>query len=139
MIQTVGFFCHKEADKKKTPGRDFFKMTTHKLRNIKSEKVKEINFKDETPSITGGFKNEFDWLVTGMVALMDLRNGQPNGQFIEYKATFKIDENEIYGARHMKVFNLANTGADPSDELTDGIRHKGVVTGEIYQLILKLV
>merc|ERR1719197_343255 len=28
----------------------------------------------------------------------------------------------------MKVFNLANTGADPSDELTDGIRHKVTIT-----------
>ena len=116
-------------------------MTRYSLRNIKSKKVKEINFEDGTPS-TGGYKNEFNWLITGMLALINLRHGQLNGEIVEYKATVKIaaTKNKIYGTRHMKVFNLANQGqvidqglvADPSDQYNDGVVHTGTVTGKIY-------
>ena len=113
--------------------------TTHQLRNIESQKVEEINFEDETPSIAGGFKNNFVWSVTGMLEDgINLQNGRPNGQFVEYRAQFKIDpkENKVYGAKNMKVFNLANAGADPSDEYNDGDLHKGTVTGKSHQFTL---
>ena len=97
--------------------------------------MKKINFEDGKPSITGGYKNEFQWRVTGMLRLLNLQNGQVNGRIVEYKAKIKIDpkQNEIYGARHMKVFNLANAaaGGDPSDEYIDGDVHTGTVTGKI--------
>ena len=115
--------------------------TTHQLRNIESQKVEEISFEDETPSIPGGFKNNFDWLVTGMLENgINLQNGRLNGQVVEYEAQFKIEpkKNQIYGAKHMKVFNLANAGADPSDEYNDGDVHKGIVTGKSHQFTLYL-
>ena len=109
--------------------------TEHRLKDIKSQKVKKINFEDGTPSINGGYKNEFKWSVTGMLALINLRHGQLNGEIVEYRAKIKIDakKNKIYGARNMKVFNLANAaaGGDPSDEYIDGDVHTGTVSGKI--------
>ena len=115
-------------------------MPTHTLRNIKYEKVEAIHFEDETPTVTGGFANRFDWLLTGMLALINMGNGQPNGQLVENKAQFKIEpeKNKIYGAKHMKVFNLANAGANPSDEYNDGDVHKGTITGKSHQFALYL-
>ena len=110
--------------------------TEHRLKDIKSQKVKKINFEDGTPSINGGYKNEFKWSVTGMLALINLRHGQLNGEIVLYRAKIKIDpkKNKVYGARHMKVFNRANVGedGDPSDEYIDGVVHTGTVTGKIY-------
>ena len=109
--------------------------TEHRLTNIKTQKVKEINFEDGTPSINGGYKNEFKWSVTGMLALINLRHGQLNGEIVLYRAKIKIDpkKNKVYGARHMKVSNRANVGedGDPSDEYIDGDDHTGTVTGKI--------
>ena len=110
-------------------------VTRHILRKIKSKKVKKIDFEDGKPSITGGYKNEFDWSVNGMLRLLNLQNGQLNGRIVDYRVKIKIDpnQNEIYGARHMKVFNLANAaaGGDPSDEYIDGDVHTGTVSGKI--------
>ena len=108
-------------------------MTIHKLTNIESQKL-EITIDDEK-LINGGFKNQLSWSVTGMPALLDLRDGQPNGQFVEYEAKIKFDpkNNEIYGARNMKAFILDNTGAVPSDEYKDGDEHTATVSGKINQ------
>ena len=113
---------------------------THKLSNIESQKLK-LNLEDGTV-IEEGYKNRLEWLLTEMPAVLNLNDGQPNGQFIEYKAKIKIDPKKIniYGARHMKVFNLANGPIyDPSDKYTDGDLHTATVTGELYQFTLSLM
>lgn len=107
----------------------------HELRKLQCQNVKEINFVDETPSITGGCINRFDWAITGICPGFDL-NGQLNGQFVEFTASLKTDpENPIYGVRDLKAFILTNTGADPSNEFTDGELHSATVTGEIPQFM----
>jgi len=107
-------------------------MTTHKLTNIESQKL-EITLDDE--KLGGGFKNQLTWSVTGMPALLYLRDGQPSGQFVEYKVKIKFDlkNNDIYGTRYMKAFILDNTGAVPSDEFKDGDLHTATVSGKINQ------
>ena len=111
-------------------------MTIHKLTNIESHKL-DITLDEKL--ISGGFKNQLSWSVTGIPALLDLQDGQPSGEFVEYKAKIKFDpkNNEIYGARNMKAFILDNTGAVPSDEYKDGDLHTATVSfGKIKQLLI---
>lgn len=109
-------------------------VTRHELRDIENQKLEKITI-DDDKVIHGGFENQVTWSVTEMPALLDLRDGQPNGQFVKYEAKIKIDpqENEIYGAKNMKVVNLANAGAVPSDEYKDGDLHTGTVSGKMNQ------
>ena len=136
-------------------------VTTHKLGNIHVQKLKEINLEDGT-KIIGGYKNIFYWEVTEMLPIEEtpsaqdstgrikkiirsvtkmlqtcikLEDGEANGQFLEFKAKFKIDSktNEIYAARDMEVFNRTHLDAGASD---DRYCHTGTVSGKIYQLTL---
>jgi len=129
-------------------------VTTHKLGNIHVQKLKEINLEDGT-KIIGGYKNIFYWEVTEMLPIEEtpsaqdspgrikkiirsvtkmlqtcikLEDGEVNGQFLEFKAKFKIDSktNEIYAARDMEVFNRTHLDAGASD---DRYCHTGTVSG----------
>ena len=111
----------------------------HKLTKIQSQKVKKTNFElpyEKISSISGGFINQFHWDINGMRPGFDL-NGQLNGQFVEFKASLKIDPEKIpiYGVRGMKasILTNTNTGAVPSENFEDGDFHSAFVTGEISQ------
>ena len=109
----------------------------HKLKNIQCQKVKKTNFEltyEKIPSITGGYINRIVWAINGMQPGFDL-NGQLNGQFVEFKASLKIDPEKIpiYGVRGMEASILTNTGAVPSEDFKDGDFHSATVTGKISQ------
>ena len=68
--------------------------------------------------IVGGYKSRL--LVSINEMLPGIQNdGQINGQVKEYKATFTVNNNVIFGLKDISVKNTANTGMESTDELSD--------------------
>ena len=104
-------------------------MANFSERKISCDKVKQITHGGQV--IDGGVKSRLIVTVTGMLEGVN-QQGQPNGQFAEYKAKFKIDENKnkIYAVRDLTLKNPANAGDVDTEEYQHGDNHTGTVTGK---------
>ena len=97
-------------------------------RKISCDKLKQIMLADGQV-IAGGARSRLIVTVNEMLEGVN-QQGQPNGQFVEYKAKWKIDKNKIYAVRDLTFKNPANTGEVDTEEYQHGDNHTGTVTGK---------
>ena len=95
---------------------------------ISCQKLEKITLADG--KIVDGYESRLCVSVDGMLPGIQ-NDGQLNGRVQEYEASFKVNNNEIFGfGKNISVKNADNTGMDPTDEYDAGDEHTVRVQGE---------